>query len=161
MSDSRRQHPAGRGVARPLRAVPNPPENVDPENVDGEDGTDSGGLSRTHSSITATEISFVGWLTPLAIDRKTSSLKVTFMIAPDNPITHRDFITLMERRLEVTIRATRRDGENVNGHVVADPRVDPVRDAIQTQRANRAIDSWVTSVRTGERATSAGEKWWL
>lgn len=141
-ADPRALHPAGRRAH--LKAVADEPSS-------------DGAFSR----ITDTELSFIGWMAPLSFDRKTEALKVTLVIDPANPITHRDFQTLRSRNLHVTIAVQAPDATLDPSSSTLDPRVDPVRDAIQTKRINRMIDSWVLPLRTGERATQQGEEWWL
>lgn len=89
-------------------------------------------------TITDTTLTFTGALGPLAIDGKTSGLKVTFFIDPSNPVTHREFAVLRHRFLSVTIAPQTRTGQ------AASPSVDPVAEAVQARRIERMVDGWVT-----------------
>lgn len=113
----------------PLAAVPDP-DDADPDDA----------LDPTFSEITDTELSFVGALGGLSLDKKTSALIVPLIVDPQNPLSHRDVARLRFRHLHVTITPVARTAD---GHRPVDPRVDPVTEAVHARRIDRMVGGWV------------------
>lgn len=130
----------GRAVTPPgsranhLASVPDPDDpDLDPDSPD-----------PLHASITDTDLTFVGALGPLKIDARSSALQIQLILDPQSPITHKDFAALRHRHLQVTVTPVTRTGK------VADPRIDPVAEQVETRRITRMVNGWVAAGRAPE-----------
>ena len=113
---------------RHLAAVPDPdppPDHLDP----------------TYVEITDTSVAFTAAVGSISLDKKTSGLIIPLIVDPNSPLSHRDIATLRFRHLAVEIspQARGRDGQLQS----SDPKIDPVRAAVQARNAERMVKNWV------------------